>query len=218
MCWWSGIPRHTYLHPPYRRVLCRRLSLAPCADLLVCDTRLFLGCRDGWDALLLHSLLLLRDVCQRLKLHKESLLHSLEVASLAACLRGSAGAADSAAATGLFDQEQAAGLASAALMGLLAGPQDNKSSLKKHAAATQQPGDADQGEQHEQVAAQQQQQEQEGLGCVSVGSQSSPRSCSSSWEYVVQQVDLAAALQQAPAARQEGGVSRASQVADVLQL
>lgn len=192
----------------------------------MCDARLFSGCRDGWDALLLHSLLLLRDVCQRLKLHKESLLHSLEVASLATSLRGSAAgaAADSAAATGqtgMFDQEQAAGLASAALLGLLAGPQDNKSSLKKHPPVTQQQsGDgADQGEQHRQVAAQQQQQEQEGLGRVSVGSQSSPRSgSSSSWEYVVQQVDLAAALQQAPAARQEDGVSRASQVAEVLPL
>jgi hypothetical protein len=164
-------------------------------------------CRDGWEALLLHSLLLLRDVCQRLKLHKESLLHSLEVASLAASL-GANTAADAAAASGLFDHEQAQGLASASLLGLLAGPQDNKSSLKK-SVVQQQPGSI-QGEQP-----QQQQQHEDGLARTSAGA--SPRTSSSSWEYVVQQVDLAAALQQAPA-RQEDGTPRANQGAEVLLL
>lgn len=169
-------------------------------------------CRDGWDALLLHSLLLLRDVCQRLKLHKESLLNSLEVASLAASLRGNA-AADAAAATGMFDSEQAQGLASASLLGLLAGPQDNKSSLKKSPRQQQQQPDAVHGEQHQQQ--QQVQQQEEGLGRVSVSG--SPRSGIGSWEYVVQQVDLAAALQQLPM-KQEDGTLRTSQVAEVLQL
>jgi hypothetical protein len=167
-------------------------------------------CRDGWEALLLHSLLLLRDVCQRLKLHKESLLHSLEVASLAANL-GTDTAADAAAASGLFDREQAQGLASASLLGLLAGPQDNKSNLKK--PPVQQQAGSIQGEQPQQQQQQQQQQHEDGLARTSV----SPRTSSSSWEYVVQQVDLAAALQQAPA-RQEDGTSRANQVAEVLLL
>lgn len=175
--------------------------------------------RDGWDALLLHSLLLLRDVCQRLKLHKESLLHSLEIASLADSLRGST-AADAGAAAGMFDHDQAQGLAAAALVGLLAGPQDNKSSLKKppaQAAQQPQPQQPAGGLESEQPQ-QQQPQQQQGVPGQAASPVSSPRSgASSEWEYVVQQVDLAAALQQAPPQQEDGSTApRASQVAEVL--
>jgi hypothetical protein len=181
-------------------------------------------CRDGWDALLLHSLLLLRDVCQRLKLHKESLLHSLEVASLADSLSGdAAAAADAGAAAGLLDREQAQGLAAAALLGLLAGPQDNKSNLKKPAVQQQQQQQAD----TQQADGQQQQGRQAGeevhvqgvvqrQGSVSSGS-GSPRSSSSSWEYVVQQLDLAAALQAQPPGQGEAGGAAGNVVNVLLQ-
>lgn len=171
------------------------------------------SCRDSWDALLLHSLLLLRDVCQRLKLHKESLLHSLEIASLADSLRGTAAASSaSEAAGGLLDHDQAQGLASAALLGLLAGPQDAKSSLKKPSVLLQQqqPGGL--------LGEQQQQQE---VVTAQGSPVSSPRSgTGSDWEYVVQQVDLAAALQQQAPVKQEegGGGTPRSQVAELLSL
>jgi hypothetical protein len=176
-------------------------------------------CRDSWDALLLHSLLLLRAVCQRLKLYKESLLHSLEIASLADSLQGTA-AASSASAGGLLDHDQAQGLASAALLGLLAGPQDAKSSLKKPSVLLQQQPGGLQGEQQPQQPQQQQQQQQQVVAAQ--GSPvSSPRSgTGSDWEYVVQQVDLSAALQQQGALKQEegGGGTPRSQVAELLSL
>lgn len=162
-------------------------------------------CRDGWDTLLLNSLLLLRDVCQRLKLQKEFLLHSLEVASLADSLQGTTATPDTqAAASGLFDHEQAQGLASAALLGLLAGPQDSKSSLKK---AAQQQAPAQQ---------QEQQQDDHGQSQAVVDSSQHSGSSGSGWEYEVQQLDLAAAAQQLPTS--QGDASRTSGIAEVLLL
>ena len=159
-------------------------------------------------------------MCQRLKLHKEALLHSLEVASLAASLRGSGAADTQAAAPGLFDADQARGLASAALLGLLSGPQDHKSSLKKLPAQLQ--------------PQQQQQQQQQPEGQQLQGHQAEPQaqaqqrpedgqvpaagspSSSSSWEYEVQQLDLAAVLQRASGSKEDASTSRAVNVAEVL--
>jgi len=170
-------------------------------------------CRDGWDTLLLNSLLLLRDVCQRLKLQKEFLLHSLEVASLADSLQRTTTPDTQAAASGLFDHEQAQGLASAALLGLLAGPQDSKSSLKK---AAQQQAPAQQQEQLSPPQQQQQQQDDHGQSQAVVDSSQHNGSSGSSWEYEVQQLDLGAGLQQLPTS--QGDASRTSGIAEVLLL
>lgn len=215
------MPGISCCEPLYAAATCRcvlRPLLLPVLPLHMTLT----SCRDGWDALLLHSLLLLRDVCQRLKLHKESLLHSLEVASLADSLSGdaAAAAADAGAAAGLLDQEQAQGLAAAALLGLLAGPQDNKSNLKKPAVQQQQQQQGD----TQQSDGQQQQQRQAGeeghvqrQGSVS-SSGGSPRSSSGgSWEYVVQQLDLSAALQALPLGQGEAGGAAGNVVNVLLQ-
>lgn len=71
--------------------------------------------RDGWRKLLLASLLQLRDCCQRLKLHREALLHSLE----ASCLPHGLGA------------QQGAAAAAAAIASIAAGAGDRKSSILK---------------------------------------------------------------------------------------
>eukprot|EP00878_Enallax_costatus_P027899 GHUV01030087.1.p1 GENE.GHUV01030087.1~~GHUV01030087.1.p1 ORF type:complete len:989 (+),score=366.66 GHUV01030087.1:1269-4235(+) len=153
--------------------------------------------RDGWDALLLQSLLLLRDVCQRLKLHQEALLHSLELACVADSLPSSANSNSQPAATlhELADHEQAIGLAAAALASMLTGPGDKKGSIMKTSSNVS-PGD------RVTAAADEAQQRHA----------NSPTP--SAWHYTVQQLDLSAALQQAPA-QEDGG--RATNVADVLQ-
>ncbi|KAF6251338.1 Foie gras liver health family 1-domain-containing protein [Scenedesmus sp. NREL 46B-D3] len=106
---------------------------------------------DGWDTLLLYSLLLLRDVCQRLKLHREALLHSLELCCLAICAATPSSsssssssstprtAAAAAAAGGLADPKQALAMAAAALAGMLKGPVDKRSGIMKAGGASSSP-------------------------------------------------------------------------------
>jgi hypothetical protein len=173
--------------------------------------------RDGWDVLLLHGLLLLRDVCQRLKLHKESLLHSLEIASLATSLAAAGTGSSGAVATGLFDEQQAQALASAAVMGLLGGPTDHKSSLKKTSIVQQSPGAA--------AAAPEQQPQQQpdtsvppapAADTAAAGADGSGSS-SSRWDYAVQHLDLAAAVQQLPPGRDDAA-ALSNSIAEVLLL
>eukprot|EP00879_Flechtneria_rotunda_P002505 GHRR01002703.1.p1 GENE.GHRR01002703.1~~GHRR01002703.1.p1 ORF type:complete len:1063 (+),score=495.97 GHRR01002703.1:1057-4245(+) len=149
--------------------------------------------RDGWDLLLLHCLLQLRDVCQRLKLHKEALLHSLEVACLTHSLtnssKGGSSSSDGSqtASAGLVNAQQAAALASAAITGLCTGAGDKRSSIMKTSSSSSVVVDGP-------PAAQQAQG-------------------SSQWVYNVQQLDLAAALQQMPI-KEDGAVTNT--IAEVL--
>lgn len=158
-------------------------------------------CRDGWDALLLHSLLLLRDVCQRLKLHQEALLHSLEVACLADSLAISN---DSQAAPTyeLANHQQAEACAEAALAGLLTGAADKKSSIMKAGTNNSQAVAGPDGVLH---------QQQQAVGVSAIPARSSSSPVSSVWCYTVQQLDLSTVAQQLP----DG--PRAANVADILQ-
>jgi hypothetical protein len=123
----------------------------------------------------------------------------------------------------MFDQEQAHALASAAVIGLLSGPTDNKSSLKKQPAPQQQQGAAPDDQQHQQLAAGSPGGAADGVMRLSSSSSisSSINSGSSGsgtrWDYTVQHLDLAAAVQQLPPGRDEGA-ALASSIAEVLLL
>jgi hypothetical protein len=200
--------------------------------------------REGWDALLLRALLPLRDVCQRLKLQREAMLHSLELATVVAHTLASADAAaaapggDDAGGAGgcVLDAAQAAALAEASLAGLLAGGGDRRSGIMKQ---QQQPSELHTqpagGEPSPGLQQQQQQHEVPGAAASVASAQPNPTqqapapltqqaNQSGAWAYTVQHLDLVTALQAAAALTASGegggggGAARASSViADVLQ-
>lgn len=186
------------------------------------------ACRDGWDTLLLYTLLLLRDVCQRLKLHKEALLHSLELSCLMADSlaqqSGSTGSTVGPAASAqppgqhaLVDQQQASALAAAALAGMLKGPTDKRSSIMKAGSGSSSPNSSPRladGQTATAAALGSAGQQQAGGSPVVAGRPGgSAGSSSMLWSYVVQQLDIAAALQRL-SAREDG--TRANAFTDLL--
>jgi hypothetical protein len=186
--------------------------------------------RDGWDMLLLCSLLLLHDVCQRLKLHREALLHSLELACLTASLaapNSSSSRKSGTPAGDLSDPKQAVTMAAAALAAMLKGPVDKRSSIMKAGGAGSSPSGSPRLLEGQQAGQQQQQLGGNSSSPVAAaGSPSSPlggggggggvgssSSSSTAWNYVVQHLDVAAALQQMPPKEE---ATQASVVTDLL--
>lgn len=147
---------------------------------------------------MLQPLLLLRDICQRLKLHQEGLLHTLELACVADSLAASTNSSDHTATTvhELADHQQAVGLAAAALASMLVGAGDKKGSIMKTSSNMSPRITAAADEPLQQRA-------------------TSP--VSSAWTYTVQQLDLSAALQQLPAMDDDIAGARPTHVADILQ-
>jgi hypothetical protein len=178
------------------------------------------GCRDGWDALLLHCLLLLQQVTQRLKLHKESLLHSLEIACLAHSLAANKVPNKSSSSNSLHastaqvdnthlgrqwlaDSQQPAALAAAAVKSILAGATDQKVGIiKALTPPPQQQGAADgapvTGSDPPSAGS------PAAAAAAPAAAASQSTGAADGFKYVVQQLDLAAALQQQQQQQQPG--------------
>lgn len=118
-----------------------------------------------------------------------------------------------------MDHKQAVEMAAAALAAVLKGPLDKRSSIMKAAGSSSSPSSSPRLLDGQPPGQQQQQQQLGGSSSpvAAAGSPSSPLGSSSSsstaWNYVVQQLDLPAALQQVPAKEQ---AAQASAVTDLL--